>query len=82
MAAVRRVLRTVPGVLDVYSRDRIEADRFDDDPIGMRIGPGTEVGGMHNRPAQRRHVGCRPGQQRIAARRIADHQAAADHQQR
>jgi arylsulfatase A-like enzyme len=37
LAAVRHALRAVPGVLDVYTRDRIEADRFDDDPIGRRL---------------------------------------------
>jgi len=36
-SAVRRSVRAIPGVLDVYTRDRIEANRFADDPIGRRL---------------------------------------------
>lgn len=37
VAAVRRSVRAIPGVLDVYARDRIEANQFEDDPIGRRL---------------------------------------------
>ena len=34
---VRAALRALPGVLDVYTKDRIAANQFDDDPIGRRL---------------------------------------------
>jgi len=36
-SAVRRSLQAIPGVLDVYMRDRIEANQFEADPIGRRL---------------------------------------------
>jgi len=36
-SAVRRSVQAIPGVLDVYTRDRIEANQFEDDPIGRRL---------------------------------------------
>ena len=37
VSAVRRNVQAIPGVLDVYTRDRIEANQFEDDPIGRRL---------------------------------------------
>ncbi len=36
-AAVRAALEAIPAVARVFTRDRIAADRFDDDPIGRRL---------------------------------------------
>jgi hypothetical protein len=41
-SAVRQSVRAVPGVLDVYTRDRIEANRFENDPIGRRLAHGFD----------------------------------------
>jgi predicted AlkP superfamily pyrophosphatase or phosphodiesterase len=35
--AVRAALRAVPGVLDVYTRDQVAANRFEGDAIGRRL---------------------------------------------
>jgi predicted AlkP superfamily pyrophosphatase or phosphodiesterase len=37
VAAVQRALKAVPGVLEVYTRDRVAANQYDDDPIGRRL---------------------------------------------
>lgn len=34
--AVRTAIRALPGIRDVYTRDDLIADRFDDDPIGRK----------------------------------------------
>jgi predicted AlkP superfamily pyrophosphatase or phosphodiesterase len=34
---VRAAIRALPGIRDVYTRDELIADRFDDDPLGRRI---------------------------------------------
>jgi arylsulfatase A-like enzyme len=41
-AAARDALRAIPGVLDVYARDRIDAKPLTDDPIGRRIANGYD----------------------------------------
>jgi hypothetical protein len=38
--AVRAALGAVPGVLSVYTRTEVAANRFDDDPIGRRLALG------------------------------------------
>jgi predicted AlkP superfamily pyrophosphatase or phosphodiesterase len=38
--AVRAALEAVPGVLRVYTRTEVAANRFDDDPIGRRLARG------------------------------------------
>src|SRR5262249_33874581 len=43
-AAVRAAVLAVPGVLSIYTRAEIAANRFDDDPIGRRLARGYYPG--------------------------------------
>jgi len=36
LGSVRKAIRALPGIREVYTRDDLAADRFDDDPIGRR----------------------------------------------
>jgi arylsulfatase A-like enzyme len=43
LARLRARLAKTPGVLGLYTRDELEADRFDDDPIGRSLAHGHDV---------------------------------------